>query len=198
MALTVDIEGAPQARLLLDAAGPLTQRESAAVAAEVARLLQRHLRMRNDTNAHRYPQGGRRSHFWRKAAQAVSFTASPEEIAVTVAHQGVRLRYAGAPQGIRPVNAKALAIPANGLAYGRSPREFYDLRLVVFKGKGKAALVLPPRKDEGEALGRIMFWLVKKTKPIRPDPTVLPPPQVVLGLAINRIRQLRKVSDNGQ
>jgi len=190
MALTVDIEGAPQARLLLDAAGPLTQRESAAVAAEVARLLQRHLRMRDDTNAHRYPQGGRRSHFWRKAAQAVSFTASPEEIAVTVAHQGVRLRYAGAPQGIRPVNAKALAIPASGMAYGRSPREFDDLRLVVFKGKGKAALVRKPR--EGEALGEVMFWLVRATKPIAPDPTVLPPPQVILGLALNRIRRMRQ------
>jgi hypothetical protein len=190
MPLTVDIEGAPQAQILLDAAGPLTQGESAAVAAEVARLVQRHLRMRDDTNAHRYPEGGRRSHFWRKAAQAVSFTANPAEIAVTVAHQGVRLRYAGAPQGIRPVNAKALAIPASGMAYGRSPREFSDLRLVVFKGKGKAALVRKPR--EGEALGEVMFWLVRATKPIAPDRTVLPPPQVILGLALNRIRQMRK------
>jgi hypothetical protein len=198
MALTVTVEQPGRADQLLAAAGPLTPGESKAVAAEIARLVQRHLRMRDDTHAHTYPEGGKRSHFWRKAAQAVSFDGSPDEISVTIAHEGARLRYAGAPYGIRPVNAKALAIPASGMAYGRSPREFFGLRLVVFKGKGKAALVLPPRKDEGEALGRIMFWLVKKTKPIRPDPTVLPPPQVVLGLAVNRIRQLRKVSDNGQ
>lgn len=196
MALTVTVEQPGRAEQLLAAAGPLTPGESKAVAAEIARLVQRHLRMRDDTHAHTYPEGGKRSHFWRKAAQAVSFAGSPDEISVTIAHQGVRLRYAGAPDGIKPVNAKALAIPANGMAYGRSPREFSDLRLVVFKSKKKAALVRKPR--EGEALGEVMFWLVKKTKPIRPDPTVLPPPQVVLGLAVNRIRQLRKVSDNGQ
>ena len=196
MPLEVTIEGADQAAQMLIAAGPLTPAEGKAVAAEVARLVQRHLRMLDDTRAHRYPEGGRRSHFWRKAAQAVSFSADGGDITVTIAHQGVRLRYAGAPLGIRPVNAKALAIPAHGTAYGRSPREFSDLRLVVFKGKNKAALVRQPR--EGEKLGTVMFWLVRATKPIRPDPAVLPPPQVILGLAINRIRQMRKAPTDGQ
>lgn len=169
--------------------GPMTPAERSAVAAEVARLVQRHLRQRDDSHAHAYPDGGRRSHFWRKAAQAVNWSADAGDITVRVAHQGVRLRYAGEPQGIRPVNAGALAIPANAAAYGRLPSEFTDLRVVVFKGKGKAALVTKPKK--GEHLGTVMFWLVKKTKPIQADPTVLPPPNVILGLAAARIRTMR-------
>ncbi len=196
MSLTVTIES-PDARQFLDAAGPVTRAESSAMAAEVARLVQRHLRQRDASNAHAYPAGGRRSHFWRKAAESVTFAADADGMTVSVTHQGARLRYAGAPDGIKPVNAKALAIPAAGEAYGRSPREFPDLRLVVFKGKDKAALVMKPKKSE--YLGKVMFWLVKRTKPIKPDPAVLPPSNVVLGLAVMRLRNLRarKAPANG-
>lgn len=189
MSLTISIDRIDQADTLIRSIGPLTDAERAAVSAELARLVQRHLRQRDDTHAHTYPEGGRRSRFWRKAAESVSFAHDADSCSVAVTHQGVRLRYAGAPGGIRPVNAKALAIPARGEAYGRLPREFADLRIVVFKGKDKAALVQKPR--EGEYLGLVMFWLVKKTKPIAGDPTVLPPQQVVLGMAALRIRQMR-------
>lgn len=197
MSLTVTIEHAEDAKRLISAIGPLTDAERAAVAAELARLVQRHLRARDNSHAHAYPDGGRRSHFWRKAAESVTFRYDAEASFVTVTHQGVRLRYAGAPDGIRPVNAKALAIPASGAAYGRLPGEFSDLRLVVFKGAGKAALVRAPKK--GEALGQVMFWLVKKTKPVAGDQTVLPPGQVSLGMAVMRIKQmrLRRIKQNG-
>lgn len=188
MSLTVTLENEQAALDLIKAIGPLTDAERAAVSAELGRLVQRHLRARDASHAHRYPDGGRRSHFWRKAAESVSFSHDASSCSVSVTHQGVRLRYAGAPDGIGPVNAKALAIPANAAAYGRLPREFSDLRLVVFKGKGKAALV---QRREGEALGTVMFWLVKRTKPVPGDPTVLPPAQVVFGLAAMRIRQSR-------
>lgn len=189
MSLTVSIEKNDVTGQMLDAAGPVTRRESKAMAAEVTRLVQRHLRTRDSYNAHRYPEGGRRSHFWRKAAQSVTWDTDPDGITIAVTHQGVRLRYAGAPQGIAPVNAKALAIPATGEAYGRSPREFPDLRVVVFKGKNRVALVRKPA--DGELLGTVMFWLIKRTKPIAPDHTVLPPHNVVLGLAMMRLTQLR-------
>lgn len=172
-----------------EAAGPVTDDERAAIGAEVARLLQRHLRARDASNAHAYPEGGRRSHFWRKAAEAVSFTHDDKSVTVTVAHQGVALRYAGAPEGIKPVNKKALAIPAHAHAYGRSPLEFNDLRIVVFRAQNKAALVRKPKKRE--YLGTVMFWLVRKTKPVPGDPTVLPPENVVLGLAARRLALMR-------
>lgn len=188
MSVTVTID-LTDARLLSDWAGPVTPAENRAIAAEEARLVQRHLRMRDDTNAHTYPEGGRRSHFWRKAAESVTFSTDSDGMSIAVTHQGVRLRYAGAPKGIGPVNAGALAIPATGEAYGRSPREFSDLRIVVFKGMDKAALVQAPKK--GEYLGKVMFWLIKRTKPIAPDPTVIPPANVMLGLAVMRLRNLR-------
>ena len=196
MSLTIDID-LSQTRGLSGWAGPVTAPEARAISAELARLVQRHLRARDDSNAHTYPDGGRRSHFWRKAAESVTFSSGADGMTVTVTHRGARLRYAGAPDGIRPVNAKALAIPASDAAYGRLPGELSDLRLVVFKGKGKAALVQKPKK--GEALGQVMFWLVKKTKPVKGDPTVIPPANVVLGLAVMRLRNLRdrKVHSNG-
>ncbi len=196
MPLSVTIERDDTARLLRSI-GPVTAAESAAVAAELARLLQRHLRARDASHAHQYPDGGRRSHFWRKAAESVSFASDATSSTVTVTHQGVRLRYAGAPKGIGPVNAGALAIPAAPEAYGRLPREISDLRIVVFKGKNKAALVQKPGK--GEYLGKVMFWLIRRTKRIAADPTVLPPAQVVLGMSALRIRQSRTRSVfNGQ
>jgi hypothetical protein len=198
MSLTITLEHADQAEQLIKAIGPLTDGERAAVSGEMARLLQRHLRTRDDRNAHQYPDGGKRSHFWRKAAESVTFGSDADSSYVSVSQLGVRLRYAGAPQGIGPsgrtssVTGKRitkLAIPATGVAYGRTPGEFADLRLVVFKSQGKAALVQKP--EEGMHLGKIMFWLVSRTKPIPADRTVLPPNQVVLGMAVMRIRQMR-------
>ena len=188
MSLTIDID-LSQTRVLSDWAGPITPAENKAIASEEARLVQRHLRTRDDTNAHQYPEGGTRSHFWRKAAESVSFSTDNEGMSISVSKLGVRLRYAGAPEGIKPVNAKALAIPATSAAYGRLPREFPDLRVVVFKSQGKAALVQKP--EEGMHLGRIMFWLVSRTKPIPADPTVVPPANVMLGLAVMRLRNIR-------
>jgi len=195
MSLTIDID-LSQTRVLSDWAGPVTAPEARAISAELARLVQRHLRARDNSNAHEYPDGGRRSHFWRKAAESVTFSGDADNMSVSVTHQGVRLRYAGAPEGIKPVNAKALAITATGIAYGRLPGEFSDLHVVVFKGKAKAALV---QRREGEALGTVMYWLVKKTRPIKGDPTVLPPANVVLGLAVMRLRAIRdrKAQING-
>lgn len=195
MSLIIDID-LSQTRVLSDWAGPVTASEARAISADLARLVQRHLRTRDASNAHTYPDGGRRSHFWRKAAESVTFSADADGIVVSVTHQGVRLRYAGAPDGIRPVNAKALAIPAHGDAYGRTPQEYTmatnrPLDLVVFKAHNKVALIdLFSHHADHEY--KVMFWLVKKTKPIKGDPTVLPPANVMLGLAIMRLRNIRE------
>jgi len=170
--------------------GPVTPAETKVIAAGLTRQLQRHIRTRDDTHSHKYPDGGRRSHFWRKAAQSVTFTTDTEGITISVTHQGVRLRYEGAPDGIRPVNAKALAIPACGAAYGRSPREFTDLHLVVFKNINRAALI--QEATEKGAPGKVFFWLVRKTKPIASDHTVLPSPQDILTEAVKRLKTMRQ------
>jgi hypothetical protein len=189
MSVTIQIDNLTQVRADVAAKGAaVSAAEGKAVATEVSRLVQRHFRTRDQLNPHQYPAGGRRSHFWRKAAQSVFFRAEPTVITVHTSHQGVRLRYAGAPNGIRPVNAKALAIPANADSYGRLPSEIPGLRLVVFARKNIAALVQGATKKNGQ---RVMFWLVKHTKPIPADPTVLPPEHVVRGLAAHRLAVMR-------
>jgi len=165
----------------------LSRAESVGIGTEVSRLVQRHFRQRDSLNPHTYPDGGRRSHFWGKAAQSVFFRAEPTAITVHTAQTGVRLRYQGAPNGIGPVRAKALAIPAHALSYGRTPSEFSDLKLVVFGNTNRAALVSRATK-KGMT---ILFWLVKHTKPIAADPTVLPPENVVRGLAAHRLAVMR-------
>lgn len=190
--LSITLKGLDAAYDHIAKAGPPTHRERLGICAEIARLVQRHLRQRDATHAHTYPEGGRRSRFWRKAAESVTFSVDPlGAMTVSVTQQGARLRYLGAPQGIAPVNAKALAIPASAAAYGRSPREFSDLSVLVFKGRNKAALV---RRTEGSLVPEVMYWLVKRTKPVAPDPTVLPPPHVVQGLALMRLKLMRRLS----
>ena len=165
----------------------LTRREAVGIGSEVSRLLQRHFRTRDSLNPHTYPDGGRRSHFWGKAAQTVFYRAEPTAITIHAAQTGVRLRYQGSPTGIYPVRAKALAIPAHALSYGRLPSEFSDLKVVVFGHTGRAALVSRATK-KGMT---ILFWLVKHTKPFPGDPTVLPPDNVVRGLAAHRLAVMR-------
>ena len=179
----------PEARKALQfVVGPeLTRPESKAIGAEVSRLLQRHFRSRDSLNPHTYPDGGRRSHFWGKAAQSVFFRAEPTAITIHAAQTGVRLRYAGSPTGIYPVRAKALAIPAHALSYGRLPSEFSNLKVVVFGNTNRAALVSRATK-KGMT---ILFWLVKHTKPFPGDPTVLPPENVIRGLATHRLSVMR-------
>lgn len=190
--LSISLKGLDAAYDHIAKAGPPTPRERLGICAEIARLVQRHLRQRDSTHAHTYPEGGKRSRFWRKAAESVTFSVDPlGAMVVSVTQQGARLRYLGAPKGISPVNAGALAIPASAAAYGRSPREFSDLDLVVYKGLNKAALV---RRTKDSLVPEVMYWLVKRTKPIAPDPTVLPPPHVVQGLALMRLKTMRKMT----
>ena len=65
------------------------------------------------------------------------------------------------------------------------------LDLVVFKKKNRAALIDTIAHHVNHEY-KIMFWLVKRTKPIKGDPTVLPPQNVVLGLALMRLRAFRE------
>ena len=188
MSIGIQIENLPQVRADISArGGDITEREGRAVGAEVSRLVQRHLRDRDSTNAHDWPDGGRRSHYWAKAAQAVSWELQYDGIAIHITQLGVRLHYKGAPNGIQPVNRSSLAIPANALSYGKLPSDFAGLRVVPFKRSGRAALVL--RTPASGLL--ILFWLVKHTKPIDPDPTVLPPDNVIVGLACHRLAVVR-------
>lgn len=132
-----------------------------------ANTVQKHLRGLDRTRANNL--GGKRSHFYSLAALATSFTIDEKGAIVTVAHLGLAQRYYGGT--IRPINAKALAIPARAEAYGRRPRDAdnpQDLFLRPGKSGRTAALVRRVNKKL-----EVWYWLVKSVTQTA-DPTVLP------------------------
>jgi hypothetical protein len=133
------------------------------MAREAENLTRRHLRDRNRTH------GTGRANYWRDAANSVFSTVNGRTaITVTIAKEGVRLRVLGGI--VRPVNAKALTIPAHPAAYGRTADDpaLPPLFVVVFKKRNRAALAA----RDGERL-IVYYWLVKQTVHT-PDPTAIP------------------------
>ena len=133
-----------------------------------ANTVQKHLRGLDRARPNRL--GGTRSHFYSLAALATSFTTDEQGAIVTVAHLGIAQRFYGGT--IRPINAKALAIPARAEAYGRRPRDA-DNPQDLFLRPGKAGRTAALARRQGKRL-EIWYWLVKSVTQ-DPDPTVLPP-----------------------
>lgn len=164
--MTIDTS-APRTRVILRSiAAALLSREVREIAGRAGvNTFKGHFR-RLDNSRHN-KLGGPRSHFWSAAADATNFRVVPEGAEINVAHTGVALRYHGGT--VRPVNAKALAIPARPEAYGRLPRDPELPELFVIRRRaGGAALAA----RVGGAL-QIYFWLVKSARH-DPDPSVLP------------------------
>lgn len=101
--------------------------------------------------------GGSRSHFWAQAAESITHKATRSRAEINVTHQGFALQYYGGT--VKPVKAKALAIPARAEAYGFSPREPEIPELDIFFFKGKKAFA---GLKDGE--NRVWFWLTKETE----------------------------------
>jgi hypothetical protein len=127
--------------------------------------LKSHLRKLDASRPNRL--GGRRSHFYSQAAASTHYRLSSDGAQVAVTHTGFALRYYGGV--IRPVRAKALAIPARPELYGYRPRERSEDMFVRWKrGSSTGALVA--------RLGgnlRVLYWLVSKAT-IPADKSLLP------------------------
>lgn len=111
--------------------------------------------------------GGKRSNFYSRSSESVAFDANKDQATVSVTQQGFALRYFGGT--VKPVKAKALAIPARAEAYGIGPREPSVPELTPFYFKGKKAI--GGLKDEQD---RVWYWLLPETTH-QADPSVLPP-----------------------
>jgi hypothetical protein len=114
-------------------------------------------------------------------AQATSSGATETGAVVSIKHEAIRQRIEGGQ--IRMID-KMLTIPANAAAYGKNVADFGGtLSLLFYRQKGtgalKAFLGTQEKRKKGEKQPRreVYFWLVRETKPQRPDPTVLPAPQ---------------------
>lgn len=110
--------------------------------------------------------------FYGDAAAATNEEFEGSKIVVVVGQlragvpgTAVALRYFGNASGITTDKA-FLTIPVDPIAYGRRALEF----------KGRSSVIFNPKTGKGviTLADRVIYALVKKTKPIRPDPTVLP------------------------
>lgn len=121
--------------------------------------------------------GGRSTHFWQQASDAVRWERAAYGVTVVTNKTGVRQRLEGGT--IRAINAKNLAIPANALAYGKSPSEFDNLHFVQFGRGADAPKALVTTVDKNVATRKggvkastgpigpqlamvVMFWLKKE------------------------------------
>lgn len=142
-----------------------------AAARGVSNALQRHFRARNASAKHR--EGMPRSNYWAHVADAVQTIAKGDKATVLVDHEGVMLHWKGGT--VRPVKAKALAIPLAPEVADTNPREYsrgHTLLALVKRLVGKRKRKAPLLVDK--ATGRALWVLLKSAK-LDPDASVVPP-----------------------
>lgn len=148
-------------------------------------------RMANDIRSHflKRQQSGPRnkfgapsSNFWADVRDSVNDGEGlPDGGRVAIAHAAAAQKYYG---GTITKDDKLLAIPARREAYGKSPRLFDFLRVIVFKS-GTVALAEAERSDvrrvknafkgsQAKTAGLVWYWLVDKVTQ-KKDPNTLPP-----------------------
>jgi len=144
--------------------------------------------------------GGRRTHIMARAGRSAQFKVLPNGVRVSISNEAIAQRYFGGD--IHPRLKKRLAIPARREAYGRSPRSFHNLRIVMF-ATGTLALVERESTDivrdrrkgrtgfrsAGRRGGGVMYWLVESVNQ-KGDKRVLPTYQRLLTAAEFGARQL--------
>lgn len=170
------------------------------IVGESATLVYReHLRNLERTRPNRL--GGRRTHFYGIARDETSFNIDNDGVTVSIRSVGIRQRYFGGP--IKPKAAKYLTIPVHPAAHGRPAREF-DLRVIFGRGGQPIALATKEtsysrtvKNAEGKRvkqqatrpIGEVYYILTKKTVQQRPDPSVLPLPDVVGGAVVDYVNR---------
>ena len=150
----------------------------------LATTLRNHFRKRNLKGN---KLGGKRTNFWSSMAKAVQNPKiSTAEITVTVSDRALAQKVFGGR--IVPVNRKALAIPADKKAYGKSPRAFDHLAFIPARKKGSGTVgflvegvpgIISRGKRKGEATtrplkGGALMYVLRAFVDQDPDPEALP------------------------
>ncbi len=113
--------------------------------------------------------GGRRTHYYGKAADSVSFKAVTDGVIVSVSQVGLRQRLLGGT--ITPKRAKLLTIPVHPDAHGKRAGEFNDLSFIK-TGSGRGATAVLAKTGQGSLFE--VFYVLVKSVTQEGDPTVLP------------------------
>jgi len=123
--------------------------------------------------------GGKKTHFYRSAGDAVTHEVTKTGAAVSINQQGIRQRLEGGV--ITAKNAKALTIPISPRAHGKRAREF-DNTFILKSTKGKPETVGVIMQDLGS--GQLDALYVLRTRVTqKPDPTVIPDDRTIVETA---------------
>lgn len=145
LSATIDFKdrSTPALKRKIDACAP--QRLNAFIGPRVVKLTQNHF-----LHLPHNKKGWKSTNFWADAARSTHWQTFPEGVMLSVSKIGVRQRYHGGI--IRPVNAKALTIPIDEHAYGKTAADFGDqLILVRTKDHGAFLALMPPKNHSGRA-----------------------------------------------
>ena len=139
--------------------------------AALQKLLKNHMRMLESTRG-KYPSGKRDNHF--KPEDVQSPVVNGETVSVGITTPGITRALHDII--IRPVEARALAIPLHADAYGYQPREYNMIhpkgskdRIFLIKAKSGNAFLA---KNNGKEL--VLMYILKDSVYQRRDPTLLP------------------------
>lgn len=104
---------------------------------------------------------------WRGRLQQ-SITHSADRSGATVGTNVVYARIQQEGGVIKPKNKKALAIPVDKSAWGKSPKEFQNLVFIPRKGKNPLLVEMKTKRGKASSM-KIMFVLMKSVRiPARP------------------------------
>ena len=160
-----------------------------AIAEAALPVFQNHFRGLAGSNKNRF---GARGGYWNRMLSGTKAVGTNQAAIIRMPRE-MALRYFGGtvtPKG----GAKNLSIPARTEAYGKSARDFNDLRFVQFGRGGAKALVQRDQtsftrtksgKRKGQISGQreiggmVFYWLVPKAT-IRGDRSVLPDEQEII------------------
>lgn len=165
----------PALRQILAAAAPRQVNKVAAFA--VRNLVRDHLQA---LNGKPNKKGWRKTNFYAAVRRTVTARATDKTGVVEISKEGFAQRFYGGV--IRPVNARALAIPALDIAYGRRAREFKSLQFQPVKKGNLVGLLY--RQAEGRRV--VLYWLVKLVNQPA-DPTVLPTNEAMADAALKGV-----------
>jgi hypothetical protein len=148
-----------------------------AIAEAALPTFQRHFLQKADTNRNKF---GARGTFWNRMISSTRATASDHAAIIRMPAE-LRLRSQGGT--VYPKNAQNLAIPNHPDAYGKSPRDFNDLRFIPYASGAKALVRRAQTKirvgkkgiERGPEVGGEVFYWLTPSATINPDPTILPP-----------------------
>jgi len=105
-------------------------------------------------------------HFYGRAARATSYRVSGRQILISIAQEGIGLRFFGGT--IRLRRRKWFAIPVADESIGKTAREFRGLTRPVLNRRTRKGVMLDKRT------GKVLFAMRQDPITQRRDPSVLP------------------------